>query len=102
MVSKRKQKKQQEFYHQIELVYNNPTLMISGDLRQELLESAAGLENGDRISYLAYKLYPFVSDEILHHKANRNDELIILKKYLERTRWKYYWGSVLSMAFARN
>ena len=91
MFSKRRKRKRSTFYHQIELVYNNPSLKISKDLRKALLESA----------FLAYRLYPFVCDEILNQKANRNDELIVLQKYLERTRWKYYWGVVLSMAFAR-
>lgn len=101
MFSKRRKRKRITFYHQIELVYNNPSLKISKDLRKALLESALGLEKGDRIAYLAYRLYPFVCDEILNQKANRNGELIVLQKYLERTRWKYYWGVVLSMAFAR-
>lgn len=99
--SKRRKRKRHAFYHQIELVYNNPSLKISKDLRQALLESVSDLEKGDRIAYLAYRLYPFVCDEILNHKANRDDELVVLQKYLERARWKYYWGAVLSMAFAR-
>lgn len=101
MFFKRKQRKRKDFYHHIELVYNDPTLIISKELRQALLKSVSGLEKGDRIAYLAYQLYPFVCDEILHRKANRNDELVVLQKYLEKARWRYYWGSVLSMAFAR-
>ena len=69
MFSKRRKRKRSTFYHQIELVYNNPSLKISKDLRKALLESALGLEKGDRIAYLAYRLYPFVCDEILNQKA---------------------------------
>lgn len=101
MFFKRGARKRKEFYHQIELVYNNSTLLISEELRQALLDSVLRLEKGDRIAYLAYKLYPLVCDEILHCKSNRNDELVVLQKYLEKARWKYYWGSVLSMAFIR-
>lgn len=54
MFSKRRKRKRSTFYHQIELVYNNPSLKISKDLRKALLESALGLEKGDRIAYLAY------------------------------------------------
>lgn len=62
MFFKRGARKRKEFYHQIELVYNNPTLLISEELRQALLNSVSGLEKGDRIAYLAYKLYPLVCD----------------------------------------
>lgn len=101
MFFRRRARKRQEFYHHIELVYNNPTLGISEELRQALLASVFNLEKGDRIAYLAYILYPLVCDEIRHRKSHRNEELVILQKYLEKARWKYYWGSVLSMAFIR-
>lgn len=45
--SKRRKRKRHAFYHQIELVYNNPSLKISKDLRQALLESVSDLEKGD-------------------------------------------------------
>lgn len=93
--------KKKDFYHNIELVYNNHDLVLSKELRQALLDSIKGLETGDRIAYLAYQLYPFVCDEIVERKANRNDELLVLQKYLVKTRWKYYWGAVLSMSFTR-
>ncbi|MDO5078169.1 hypothetical protein [Streptococcus minor] len=93
--------KRDGYYRQIEQIYNNKHIIISSKLRKELLSSAKGLQNGEQISYLAYKLYPFVCDEILENKSNKN-ELIILKKYLEKTRWKYYWGTVLGMAFVRS
>ncbi|MCF2665675.1 bacteriocin immunity protein [Streptococcus alactolyticus] len=101
-MNKRRKRKRQIFYHHIELVYNNPTLVISEELRQALLNSASGLEKGDSIAYLAYRLYPFVCDEVLHRKANRNDELLVLKKYLERKRWRYYWGVILQVAFTNH
>ena len=87
-MNKRRKRKRQIFYHHIELVYNNPTLVISEELRQALLNSASGLEKGD--------------DEVLHRKANRNDELLVLKKYLERKRWRYYWGVILQVAFTNH
>lgn len=51
-MNKRRKRKRQIFYHHIELVYNNPTLVISEELRQALLNSASGIEKGDSIAYL--------------------------------------------------
>ena len=98
MLFTKNRKKRDEYYQQIDRIYNNDSIIISSKLREELLNSAKGLQKGDQISYLAFKLYPFVCDEVLKNKSN---ELIAFKKYLEKTRWKYYWGSVLGMAFVK-
>ena len=79
MIFTKNRKKRDEYYQQIDRIYNSDSIIISSKLREELLNSAKGLQKGDQISYLAFKF----------------NELIAFKKYLEKTRWKYYWGSVL-------
>ena len=56
MFFKRKQRKRKDFYHHIELVYNDPTLIISKELRQALLKSVSGLEKGDRIALFSLSI----------------------------------------------
>lgn len=94
MMSKRKT----FFKNQVETIYQNKTLNLSDNLNKELLETIKDIQKGDRISYLAYRLYPHVLKEL---NSNHSEELKAFKKYLEKKRWKYYFGSVLSMAFVR-
>lgn len=86
----------QSFKNEIEKIYWNKQLHLSQALREELLKTMTELENGDRVSYLAYRLYPHVLKETFSNKA---DELMSLKKTLEKARWKYYFGEVLGIAF---
>lgn len=91
-------KKKIIFLNRVEELYKNKTLDLSEKLNEKLLETIKGAKKGDRISYLAYRLYPYVLKELTF---NGSEELNLFKKYLERTRWKYYFGEVLSMAFIK-
>lgn len=64
----------------IEKIYFNKQLHLSMELKNELLKTIKDIEKGDRISYLAYKLYPYVLKETYSNKSN---ELILLKKLRE-------------------
>ncbi|ESV55208.1 hypothetical protein SAG0136_08325 [Streptococcus agalactiae LMG 14747] len=91
-------KKKMIFLNQIHEIYQNNNLDLSPRFNKELLKTIKGVEKGDRISYLAYRLYPYVLEELLR---NDSEELKLFKKYLERTRWKYYFGQVFAMSFVR-
>ncbi|MFS1664270.1 bacteriocin immunity protein [Streptococcus sp. zg-JUN1979] len=86
------------FLNNVETLYRNQSLHLSASFREELLKTIHGFNKGDKISYLAYRLYPYVLEELL---LNDSKELTVFKTYLERTRWKYYLGEVFSMAFVR-
>lgn len=55
--------------------------------------------NQERISLIAYRLYPTVEKAAQRHKSY--NELQYLKKLLLKCRWKYYLGVVLPSAFIR-
>lgn len=89
-------KKRMIFLNQVEEIYQNNNLNLSKKLNKELLKTIKGIDKGDRISYLAYHLYPYVLEELLR---NDSEELKLFKKYLEKIRWKYYFGQVFAMSF---
>ncbi|MFU2182621.1 bacteriocin immunity protein [Streptococcus pluranimalium] len=91
-------KKKMIFLNQVKKIYQNDTLDLSQKLNKELLKTIKSVEKGDRLGYLAYRLYPYVLEELLH---NDSEELKVFKKYLERTRWKYYFGQIFAMSFVR-
>ena len=39
--------------------------------------------------------------ETLKFAEENKNNIPLIEKYLEKARWKYYWGSVLGMAFVR-
>lgn len=85
-------KSRNKFMEFIKRFYNDKNLKLSEPFREKLLEVAVGLEKKSRISYLAYVLYPYVSKEVMNNPNNL--DLLDFKKYLERQRWKYYFGMV--------
>lgn len=86
------------FYKNINELYSNNQLELSEELRTQLLKTINDFHQGDRISYLAYRLYPYVLKESF---SNQSNEFILFKKYIEKVRWKYYFGEVLGMAFKK-
>ncbi|BBE40800.1 MULTISPECIES: bacteriocin immunity protein [Streptococcus] len=92
-------KKKNEFYNKVTEIYNNQELLLSDKLRDELLKAIKGFQKGDRISYLAYRLFPYVLEETF---SKPNKDLKEFKRYLEKVRWKYYFGEILGLAFIRN
>lgn len=93
-------KKKTEFMELIRGVYNNKNLGLSDTLKKKLLETAKGLESGYKISFLSYSLYPYVVKELQRESLSDSCELLHFMKYLEKKRWKYYFGSIVGVAFS--
>lgn len=91
---KKRQEKRDEFMAQIRNIYNNDDLQLSDNLKEALVKCAQGIENRDRISYLAYHLYPNVIGELRRDDLKQSAELFEFKKYLEKKKWYYTIGAV--------
>ena len=79
-------------------ILSDPELKLSKELKALLVESIDLCEKGEKISYLSYKIYPWVLEELTLNQG-QSDKLKMFKRYLEQQRWKYYFGSALGMAF---
>ena len=93
-----KKKKKKAFIQKTNEILSDPELKLSKELKALLVESIDLCEKGEKISYLSYKIYPWVSEELTLNQG-QSDKLKMFKHYLEQQRWKYYFGSALGMAF---
>lgn len=91
---KKRQEKRDEFMAYIRNIYNNDELNLSNNLKEALVKCAKGIENRDRISYLAYHLYPSVIGELTRDDLKQSVELLNFKKYLEKKKWYYTVGAM--------
>ncbi|HEL1649236.1 hypothetical protein [Streptococcus suis] len=94
----RNSKKSKLFIQKINELLSDSELKLSKALKFQLLEAMELCEKGNKISYLSYKIYPCVSEELALNRI-QSDKLKMFKRYLEQERWKYYFGSALGMAF---
>ena len=92
--------KAKQLYELIHEIYNHSTYPLSQVEKQAFFEVAQKLTNNqERISLIAYGLYPTVEKAAQSHLSYK--ELQYLKKLLLKCRWKYYLGVVLPSAFIR-
>ncbi|HFR3418623.1 TPA: hypothetical protein ACHU7S_001914, partial [Streptococcus suis] len=94
----RNSKKSKLFIQKINELLSDSELKLSKALKFQLLEAMELCEKGSKISYLSYKIYPWVLEELALNRI-QSDKLKMFKRYLEQERWKYYFGSALGMAF---
>lgn len=57
-----------------------------------MIWAAKGLDSGDRLSYLAYQLYPYLMEEMKREEANHNPQFLKAKKYLGRSDGDIMWA----------
>lgn len=92
--------KAKQLYELIHKIYKQPTYPLSQVEKQVFFEGNRKLTNNqERISLIAYRLYPTVEKAAQSHQSYK--ELQYLKKLLLKYRWKYYLGVVLPSAFIR-
>lgn len=91
--------KKKIFIQKINEILSDSELKLSKELEILLIKSIDLCEKGEKISYLSYKIYPWVLEELTLNQGQPN-KLKMFKRYLEQQRWKYYFGSALGMAFA--
>lgn len=92
--------KAKRLYDLIHEIYNQSAYPLSHVEKQVFFEAAKKLTNNqERISLIAYRLYPTVEKAAQRHQSYK--ELQYLKKLLLKYRWKYYLGVVLPSAFIR-
>ena len=92
--------KAKRLYELIHKIYNQSAYPLSHVEKQAFFEAAKKLTNNqERISLIAYRLYPIVDKAAQRYKSYK--ELQYLKKLLLKYRWKYYLGVVLPSAFIR-
>lgn len=92
--------KAKKLYALIHEIYNQSAYPLSHVEKQAFFEAAKKLTNNqERISLIAYRLYPTVEKAAQRHQSYK--ELQYLKKLILKYRWKYYLGVVLPSAFIR-
>ncbi|WP_449457856.1 hypothetical protein [Streptococcus suis] len=96
----KRQQKRAEFMGCLHSLYNEKERNLSQSFREKLIWAAKGLDSGDRLSYLAYQLYPYLMEEMKREEANHNPQFLKAKKYLEKIRWRYNVGSVWGWPFS--
>ncbi|WP_254388101.1 hypothetical protein [Streptococcus canis] len=60
----RRQQKRAEFMGCLQSLYNDKELNVSQPFKEKLIWAAKGVEAEDRLSYLAYQLYPYLIEEM--------------------------------------
>lgn len=80
-------------------VYNNKSLNLRDKTKNEILDQYKKLENDStNIAYASYALYPLIKEDSYDNKDEDLDKLLL---FLERNKWKAYFGMVLGSAFAK-
>lgn len=95
-----KDSKVKDFMEKIHKIYNKKDLNLSEKTKEELLNQYKKLDQEKtNLVYAAYDLYPLIRDDSYDNKED--EDLMAFLKYLERNKWKAYFGMVLGSAFSK-
>lgn len=91
--------KKRAFMADLHKIYNKKTLNLKEQTKKEILNQYKKLDqNSTNIAYASYALYPLIREESYQTKDKDLEKLL---KFLEKNKWKAYFGMVLGSAFAR-
>lgn len=76
----------------LQSLYNEKELNLSQSFREKLIWAAKGLDSGDRLSYLAYQLYPYLMEEMKREEANHNPQFLKAKSTSRRSDGDIMWA----------